>query len=118
MPPIMMPPPQEGAAVPPPTAPYPAPATGYGPPAPAADAYATNYNTDYGAGPAYNPQQPAQPSAPVIFAPYPDMPPPTYNEAFGAGAKLQDDEDNDHVRANEYKPLYPTYQWNFEKGSD
>ena len=74
--------------------------------------YGANFNTNYGPPAATAPPAPGVPSAPVIFAPYPDMPPPTYSEAFGMGASLKDDDDNDHIRSDEYKPLYPTYKWN------
>ena len=73
---------------------------------------AMNYATDY--GPSALPPAGAaiQPTAPTVFAPYPDMPPPSYLESCGAGAALKDDDDNDHMRAEVYKPLYPTYTWN------
>ena len=52
------------------------------------------------------------PVAPTIIAPYPDMPPPAYNECFGEGVAVNDDDDNSHIRSEAYKPLYPTYTWN------
>ena len=52
------------------------------------------------------------PSAPVILTPYPDMPPPSYDEAAYVNANLKDDDDNSHVRTGDYKPLYPTFKWN------
>ena len=120
--PAVAPPPAGDPMQPPPAMPqpyappYPPPA-GAAPPAPGYGSmeptqYGANFNTNYGPS---APAPPAQPSAPVIFAPYPDMPPPNYSEAVGAGASLKDDDDNDHIRADAYKPLYPTYTWNFEK---
>ena len=75
---------------------------------------ASNYATNYGAplGPTA-PGAGMQPTAPTIVAPYPDMPPPSYNEMYGTGVALKDDDDdNDHIRSELYKPLYPTYTWN------
>ena len=63
-------------------------------------------------------QQPLTPgampplTAPILIAPYPDMPPPSYMECFGEGSALKDEDDNAHIRAEVYKPLYPTYSWN------
>ena len=96
--PAMVPPPEAGAIPSVPTA-------SYAPPTVEPSNYGANFNTDYG-------PTPAQPSAPTIFAPYPDMPPPSYSEAFGTGAAIKDDDDNSHIRTDEYKPLYPTYKWN------
>ena len=64
-----------------------------------------DYATNFGPGP-------MQPTAPTVVAPYPDMPPPTYNERYGSGTALKDDDDNDHIRSQLYKPHYPTYTWN------
>lgn len=55
---------------------------------------------------------PLQPTAPTVVAPYPDMPPPSYNECFGVGANLKEDEDDANMRAEAFKPLYPTFTWN------
>ena len=70
--------------------------------------FVTNFAADYGAtGDAAFPSSP-----PIIAFPYPDMPPPSYNEAMGTGAALRDDDDNDHIRAEPFKPRYPVYTWN------
>jgi len=58
---------------------------------------------------------PAAPSAPVAAAPYDDMPPPSYHEAFGASSAISNAENNESVKTEPYKPLYPTYTWNAEK---
>lgn len=106
--------------VPYPAAPYPpapgpyAPAPGAFPPAqPGAFSSKEDYATNYGSTLSTPPSvPPMQPTAPTIVAPYPDMPPPSYNECFGAGAALKDEGDNDHCRAGEFKPLYPVFSWN------
>merc|ERR1719193_183462 len=127
--PAMAPPPVDSGMVdtgmapyPPPAgnAPYPPPAGNapppYGYPAagPPGAAYATDYATNYGVNP-LAPSAPPPLAPPTINAPYPDMPPPSYNEAFGSGATLKDDDDNDHIRTDAYKPLYPTYTWNYQR---
>ena len=74
-----------------------------------------NYATDFGDGLALQPITPAAPAgttAPILVAPYHDMPPPSYNEYLGKGVALKDDDDNDYVRGGEYKPLYPIYSLN------
>ena len=72
----------------------------------------TDLGSDY-ASATIPPSEPTlAPSAPVVLAPYPDMPPPSYNEAFYIDANLKDDDDNSHIRTDAYKPLYPTYKWN------
>ena len=51
-----------------------------------------NYATNYSPSP-IAPPVPMQPTAPSVVAPYPDMPSPTYNEWYGAGVALKDDND-------------------------
>ena len=112
--------PYPGGLYPPAPGPYP-PVAGPYPPAPGTfspaqpgafsskEDYATNYGSTLASPPT---APPMQPTAPTILAPYPDMPPPSYNECFGAGTALKDEGDNDHCRTGEFKPLYPVFSWN------
>ena len=68
-----------------------------------------------GAGDTASPLSPMQPSAPEIVSPYPDMPPPTYSNAVGSAVDLREADDNHNVVLSAYKPVYPTFTWNFHK---
>ena len=69
----------------------------------------------FGAGDTASPLSPLQPSAPEIVTSYPDMPPPTYNEAVGSTVNLREADDNHNVVLSDFKPVYPTFTWNFGK---
>ncbi|XP_049801635.1 arrestin domain-containing protein 17-like [Schistocerca nitens] len=56
------------------------------------------------------------PSAPPL--PYPEVPPPSYEECVYGASNIDDEEDTRHYQDdNRFVPRYPTYNLHFEKGS-